>query len=64
MSDAIQLCLSGIYAVFDFFIRINNSLDFMPYVYAVLAAMLVIRFLVYPLMKSNVSGNGSGGAHK
>lgn len=51
--------IGAISSVLGFFGSIVARLDVWPYIFASIGAMLVIRFLIYPMLKEGVAKKGN-----
>lgn len=51
--------IGSIMSVLGFFGSIVARLDVWPYIFASIGAMLVIRFLIYPMLKEGVAKKGA-----
>lgn len=51
--------IGAIMSVLGFFGSIVARLEVWPYVFASVGAMLVVRFLIYPMLKEGVAKKGS-----
>ena len=59
MGEVFDIVNSGIIGVLDLFSSFLDSLGAWSYIFAVIVAMTVIRFIIYPFLKGGVAGSDS-----
>jgi len=59
LGECFDIVNNGIFGVLDLFSSFLDSLGAWSFIFAVIVAMSVIRFIVYPFLKGGVAGSDS-----